>query len=351
MIDIYMIKNKKTIIALGILAVIGIVAYFVLAGNPNPPGVPAPTMYTLNEIYHCLSEGNCSSTEGGHSLLPTAAPASSTITLSQLWQAIPWHNPGTAKPGDVCFNKTFYSTSSALETGTRERCTGSWDPQGTATPDKVRCGITFYGSLGTKEIGSYCGFCEYCSSSECVYTDSEHDYRNDCPASSTVALGCATGNCNGEGGCGFYASGDGNCPQCYKCNGSGFACVPYRNGEDDGCGKCRVCNGSGSCRYETKYEDYKNECSATYGTSYTGNCNGAGDCGVYAAGEEGNCPVCQEADGHGGCRYIGSGQRDTVGSRQCTATHYRCDGKGHCTAPTRCTHTVWGYSCTYVYHD
>ena len=325
-----MSSNKKRIFiiisSIGVVLTIGIIVYFVLAGNPNPPGVPAPTMYTLNEIYACLTKGNCTSTEGGHSLLPTAAPASSTITLSQLWQAIPWHNPGTASPNDVCNSKTFYATSNTMQTGTRERCKGSWDPQGTATPDKVRCGVTFYGSLGTKQTGSYCPFCEYCSSTQCVFTDSEHDYRNDCPTSSTVSLGCATGNCNGQGGCGYFTSGDGYCPQCYKCDGSGLSCTPYADGEDDGCGFCKVCDGSGSCRYETQYEDYKNDCpDPALGNSYTGNCDGSGHCGVYAAGEEGNCPVCQEADGEGGCRYIPYGGTDTVGTYQCKGSgEYNC---------------------------
>jgi hypothetical protein len=35
----------------------------------------------------------------------------------------------------------------------------------------------------------------------------------------------------------------------------------------------------------------------------------------------------------GSCVNIPNGQKDTWGSQTCTATHYRCNGSGFCTAP------------------
>lgn len=47
------------------------------------------------------------------------------------------------------------------------------------------------------------------------------------------------------------------------------------------------------------------------------------------------CPMCQERIG-GVCVNIPAGEKDLING--CTATHYRCDGNGNCTAPT---HEFW----------
>ena len=165
-----MSSNKKRniiiISSVGVVLVIGIIVYSVLAGDLNSPAAPAPTMYTLEQIYKCLNEGEsyCNGvTEGAHNLEPQSSHASTMYDLNQLWRAIPWHNPGTATSGDVCGTSTFYTNSATKLTGSRTNC-GNWTPQGTATSGVVRCGKTFYASTSTKETGTWCPSGQTCSS-------------------------------------------------------------------------------------------------------------------------------------------------------------------------------------------
>jgi len=168
-------KRQKYILIMGIVGIvaviIGSVVYYAIAGNLNSPGAPAPTMYTLEQIYHCLAqgEGYCVgiSSEGEHSLEPSSAHRSTMYDLTQIWQAIPWHNPGTATSGDVCNASTFYTNSATKLTGSRTNC-GNWTPQGTATVDKVRCGVTFYSSDTTIKTGTWCPSGQTCNESEGV---------------------------------------------------------------------------------------------------------------------------------------------------------------------------------------
>ncbi len=99
--------------------------------------------------------------------------------------------------------------------------------------------------------------------------------------------------------------------------------------EDDyDCGLCEECTG-GSCVSQPSTADDKDECGTT--TCYTGNCDGAGACGIYSGGEEGACATCYECnDGDSDCDLIADHTQDTTGSNTCIATCKECDGAGSC---------------------
>ena len=57
-----------------------------------------------------------------------------------------------------------------------------------------------------------------------------------------------------------------------------------------------------------------------------------GACGVATAGTD--CGTCVKCNASGVCNnYYGSGTQDTTVPGTCSATHYRCNGSGNCTAP------------------
>ncbi len=97
---------------------------------------------------------------------------------------------------------------------------------------------------------------------------------------------------------------------------------------------CSICQSNGTIAYQTSSQDLFNECTTT--GCLTGYCKGDSyACGYYTSGE-GNCAVCKTCDGatSGSCVNIANGTKDEQGSLTCTATHYRCNGLGSCTAPT-----------------
>ena len=129
--------------------------------------------------------------------------------------------------------------------------------------------------------------CERCDSysnagaGTCGYISTAVDPDNECGTT-----GCLTDNCKGDSyACGYYTSGDGNCPTCQTCVGAtNGSCLNYAAyNEDSGCtAQCTGCSG-------------------------------------------------------GSCVNIPDGSQDTWGASTCTDTHYRCDGNAACTAPTTST--------------
>jgi len=67
-----------------------------------------------------------------------------------------------------------------------------------------------------------------------------------------------------------------DCGICAACDGQG-SCVADLTQNID-CGLCQKCTAKDTCGYQTSSEDLKNECPS--GQCVTGNCNGAGGCGV-----------------------------------------------------------------------
>lgn len=130
----------------------------------------------------------------------------------------------------------------------------------------------------TGSICQTCGIYSSAGAGTCGYVNSNlQDPHNDCGTTS-----CYNGNCKGDSYvCGYYATGDGNCPTCQTCVGaSSGSCVNYAAySEDTGCtAQCKGCSG-------------------------------------------------------GACVNIPAGTADSWGASTCTATHYRCNGAASCTAP------------------
>jgi len=131
------------------------------------------------------------------------------------------------------------------------------------------------------------------------------DLDNEC-----TYIQCGTGDCKGNDyGCAYNTTGYGfYCPICTGCQGATSpSCVTYTN----------------------------------YAESYS---QGGNTCGYYSP-----CQGCVS----GSCVNIPDGQKDTYYSQQCTATHYRCDGSGSCTAPQTVyrydNSCVWGTTGAYLY--
>ena len=106
---------------------------------------------------------------------------------------------------------------------------------------------------------------------------------------------------------------------------------------------CQTCGalssaGSGHCGYvNSSSDDPRNTCTTASvpnaDSCKSPNCNGTG----YACGylsEEASQPTCKRCTGSSyDPANIANAAQDTEGSNLCTATHYRCDGAGTCTAP------------------
>ena len=95
--------------------------------------------------------------------------------------------------------------------------------------------------------GSTCSICN--SDGTITYQASNQDLFNHCGTT-----GCYTGNCSGTGStCGYYTSGQGNCPACQTCQGAtSGSCVKmatYNDSEGSNtcAGTCAAYCSSGSC--------------------------------------------------------------------------------------------------------
>lgn len=113
---------------------------------------------------------------------------------------------------------------------------------------------------------------------------------------------------------------------------------------------CQTCGslssaGSGHCGYvNNSSQDPRNTCATASppaaGSCKSPNCSGTGYACGYLSGEAGQ-PTCKRCSG---TSYdpvnIANAAQDTEGTNLCTATHYRCNGSGGCTAPTTTTHCV-----------
>ena len=106
---------------------------------------------------------------------------------------------------------------------------------------------------------------------------------------------------------------------------------------------CQTCGslssaGLGHCGYvNNSSNDPRNTCTtATPGAAdscKSPNCSGTGYACKYLSGEASQ-PTCKTCAGSSyNPSNIANGVYDTEGTNLCTATHYRCDGDGNCTAP------------------
>jgi len=107
---------------------------------------------------------------------------------------------------------------------------------------------------------------------------------------------------------------------------------------------CQTCGslssaGLGHCGYvNSSSNDPRNTCATAtppaVDSCKSPNCNGTGYACGYLSGEGGQS-ICKKCPGNSyNPVNIAVGSQDTEGTNLCTATHYRCNGDGLCTAPT-----------------
>jgi len=110
---------------------------------------------------------------------------------------------------------------------------------------------------------------------------------------------------------------------------------------------CQTCGllssaGKGYCGYvNSSSNDPRNTCATAsppaVDSCKSPNCNGTGYACGYLSGEASQ-PICKTCTGSSYDPVnIANASQDTEGSNLCTATHYRCDGSGNCTAPCSAT--------------
>ena len=213
------------------------------------------------------------------------------------------------------------------------------------------------GITGNKDLGIECASAMDCASGFCVDSvccDTSLDNCTGCRRCNVAGsmgvciddgLEC-TGNCDvcSEGVC--TASVDlctGNCDQCtgsgtaYNCSALISLCT----------GNCDICSGSG-----TAYNCAASNALCSNNTSSCG-CSGSGTsfnctsctsdpygvcghptCSSYSCGNAYDngvaCSTCHTCSSGSCSAHVPAGSTGL----NCTATHYRCDGSGNCTAPT-----------------
>jgi hypothetical protein len=247
----------------------------------------------------------------------------------------------------------------------------------------------------TSCAGQVCQRCDALSvngAGKCGYVNaSSADPDDECMTAAAPNPGsCQSGNCSGTGfGCGTLPAGERGQPVCTRCNGSSYDPVNQSDDTQDNEGAnlcnalCKKCN-AGLCTNQTAAEDlfsqcavFSNSCLGNNRIGPDGNCNGSGACNpggfsaacatasvcqtgggcsggscvpvanVAAYNEAPGCTAqCKGCSG-GACVNIPNGTQDTFGGSLCNFTHYRCNGGGACTAPTKqCTTCAWGTDCS-----
>jgi hypothetical protein len=150
------------------------------------------------------------------------------------------------------------------------------------------------------------------------------------------------------------AAGEQGLPVCQRCDGVSVDAVnvdaadPGNIQDSEGDNKCDNTSGTcyrclnGSCTYQTDSQDLGNQCAQGTTTDdgcRSDYCSGSSTaCGIQASGD-GGCPACMNCqDSDIACEYYAVGTTDSTEPGTCTATHYRCNGAGACTAP--CSGTI-----------
>ncbi len=227
-------------------------------------------------------------------------------------------------------------------------CSLDGDCDSTHCVDGVCCATTCDGNCNRCNVAGSEGTC----------TDTNSDCTGNCDVCSSgnceASVSLCTGNCDQCTGSGteYNCSANvalctGNCDQCtgsgtsYNCSANASLCT----------GNCDICSGSGTA--------YNCAASAALCSNTTASCNCSGSGTVF------NCQSCPDTYGVCGhptcssytcgnaysngvacstCHTCSSGSctaHVAAGSTglNCTATHYRCDGGGGCTAPLSSSYT------------
>ena len=173
--------------------------------------------------------------------------------------------------------------------------------------------------------GTVCQTCGSLSSAglgHCGYVNSSsQDPRNTC-----ATTGCYTGTCNGNSyACGYYTSGDANCPICQTCVGTTSGdCLNYAAyTEDVGCTTaCHGCSGGSCINIPDASQDTwgTNLCNTVHNRCTTGVCTTAtctgNTCVTRVAGQ--SCTTTCANAGYCGCYCIlASNCSSTCQTAQC----------------------------------
>jgi len=157
---------------------------------------------------------------------------------------------------------------------------------------------------------------------------------------------CAAGDCcTGVGHCGVaacascqsymcvYEAAGTDCGTCVNCNASGD-CNVYDATQDGDCPSCEVCSAIDTCASVAAGQDPKGDCPTA--TCRTGECDGASACQLSPEGTD--CGTCAECNLSGSCVFDSSQNDDCGLCRKCGAVG-SCvvqtaseDIKGECTA-------------------
>jgi len=147
----------------------------------------------------------------------------------------------------------------------------------------------------------------------------------------------AWANVGAKSSLGTVCTLDGDCDSTH-CHVDGYCCDTECSGE-----VCQTCGalssaGIGKCGYvNSSSQDPRNTCATATppaaNSCKSPNCSGTGYTCGYLSGEAGQ-PVCKRCTGSSYDPVnIANATQDAEGSNLCTATYYRCNGSGACTAP------------------
>jgi len=141
----------------------------IMAGNLDSPGAPAPTMKTVTDIRDRISSGTAA---GSHTLQPEAAPAPTGYTLEEIYNALPAGSMTTIAEADVKSGKTFIKRGGGqmtFSTGTMATQSLSADNETVSAgyyaattlsavdadlaAENIASGVTIFGKVGTMSGG------------------------------------------------------------------------------------------------------------------------------------------------------------------------------------------------------
>jgi len=213
-------------------------------------------------------------------------------------------------------------------------CTSDADCDSTHCVDGYCCNFTCDGNCNRCNVAGSIGACT--------------DVASDCTGNCDV---CSAGNCAAS-----VSLCTGNCDTCSG-SGTAYSCVA----SDSLCtGNCDVCSGSGtaySCAASNALCSNTTASCSCSGSGTVFNCSSCPDtyglcgyptCSSYTCGnvpENGvACATCKTCSSGTCSIFVANG----LTGLNCTATHYRCNGSGGCTAPCGANvNQVGGYITTY----
>ncbi|PLW79767.1 hypothetical protein C0585_06060 [Candidatus Woesearchaeota archaeon] len=171
--------------------------------------------------------------------------------------------------GDTRWGTSTCNLGSCCDVDMGNSCSIDQCTSGTVDCEGV-CAFSSYLALGT----DCTGICKSCSGGSCIFTDSNHDYQNECSSGgvcqNTDLLYTYTGNCDGAGACAYSSS---SCSVCNYCSGSSCINVPSGSDTNNDCSSYSACTSSTVLRI------------------YTGYCDGVGGC-AYTISSAPTCKVC-----------------------------------------------------------